>query len=436
MPLLSHKHFRHFKINHWITIAVVALTLLIASACAKTESTIITRLPDRTTVEKLSTPSPIQEPTSQTTLSKRSTYQTVTSSPTVVPNSTAGDVLDVNLLFVPACNPRPIESRASGGTIPHPTPTHAPISSDLSENIGAANLYTYTKLAGPILESAGHWLSSLDRRWPQDSTIDDTNRQPVIQLRPDHKAALIREIGERFRLICDAVALLNVPPAGLDAWRALVELVEAHDKWARLYALALRDGSDLDKAPLQNKRQSITAAFKAATQAHKAVEIAASQSLDVSPLTIRNERTGIEVNILPGWFVTRLDFQTVLVAPGKLQIPGFVGLGQGASIPGTTLSVRRLRNPNSYSLREAIQAVRESLDPESVIASEYTVDVAGHEGRHLAIKNSASPEWSVNLALIVVENHTFFFEIQCPVSLVKACKEALSTTLLHANLSP
>ena len=122
MPLLSHKHFRHFKINHWITIAVVALTLLIASACAKTESTIITRLPDRTTVEKLSTPSPIQEPTSQTTLSKRSTYQTVTSSPTVVPNSTAGDVLDVNLLFVPACNPRPIESRASGGTIPHPTP--------------------------------------------------------------------------------------------------------------------------------------------------------------------------------------------------------------------------------------------------------------------------------------------------------------------------
>ena len=420
-------------------IAVTSLTLLITSACCKPEATIITPFPDRTTFEETSIPSPIQEPTTQTTPSRRPAHETVTSSPpvpTVVPDSGNRDVLGVNQLFVPACNPRPVEIHAGGGTVPHPTPTHIPISGDLSENIGAANLYTYTKLARPILESAGHWLSSLNRRWPQDSSINDTDRQPVIQLRPEHKAALIREVGDRFRLICDAVASLSVPPTGLDAWQALVYMVEAYDKWARLYALALRDGSDLDKASLQDKRQSIRAAFEAATQAQKAVEIAASQSLDISPLTIRNERAGIEVKILPGWFVTRLDFQTVLVAPGKLQIPGFVGLGQGASIPGTTLSIRRLRNPDNYSLGEAIQAVRESLELESIIVSEDTVEVEGHEGRHLAIENTASPEWHVSLALVVVENHTFFFEIQCPASLVEACTEALSNTLLHANLLP
>jgi hypothetical protein len=133
-----------------------------------------------------------------------------------------------------------------------------------------------------------------------------------------------------------------------------------------------------------------------------------------------DDALGLELSVGEDWLVSSSGLSPIFHAPLELNEVGIEGLGPESWALGTSLRIRRLRNPGPLDVAEASARFVGLISRQGDIESVDEIELDGLSAlRHQL--DSASPTWSASVTVFVAGDFTYFIESGCPVSVSRAC---------------
>lgn len=406
----SHRKTWHrFFVARQFAVPVFAIVFLALAGCAS-EASEPTAGTDPTALAPTVTPT-----ISPTALPSPSPTPAPTASPTAVsapttPVATATSAFTAGDISYPACNTGGPGGSGSIGTAVGPTPTPVPNIGSRDPDVASREVATYFAEIEPVIAYLVDSSNEFNLKW--------LSRQST-----DEQVLLLQLLGSRTALACDAVAFVTeVPPEATTFDNQLRDDAKARHAWVGVAVeQILCCGTAVDSGVEAGNVQTLAKLRELSVSAENLqLEYDAQTSEKRSFI---DDALGLELSVGEDWLISSEGLSPVLLAPFELNEDGIEGLGPESWALGTSLRIRRLRNPGPLGVVEASARFVGLISRQGDIESVDEIELDGLSALRHQLE-SASPTWSASVTVFVAGDFTYFIESGCPVSVSGACSSA------------
>jgi hypothetical protein len=393
---------------------MMVLIMLLAVACSSSEDLgsgpPATGVPPTSVVVPLPLPTPVDEAPIGTPIQT----PLPTSEPVIVEVSPIPTIpVDISAITVPVCRTTSDAPDGLGiGTVPHatPTPIPGPGASGAEPQIETQNFVTALAPFIDAVESLAE--ASEDARGLVESSED-----------------LVRVVtfeGRRISYLCTALGLVPRTTDGEGLIKRISDALTERQLSLSATAERLRDGATLSDVVDAGGDQTSDALLGLPVEVDNFARSAGVGSTEAAAFTLFNPLLGVQFDSPVGWLALRNGIDIVLGAPSDQQVYSARGLGPAAWKLGTALRVRRFRNNPGWGLADAV-ATLDSLYVkfgERVSHNSSRIDEVDAVVR--AYEDQAG-NWLTLVAVAVVGDVTYLFELGCPDESGSGCTDSLET---------
>jgi hypothetical protein len=131
----------------------------------------------------------------------------------------------------------------------------------------------------------------------------------------------------------------------------------------------------------------------------------------------------LELGLPAGWIAAHDGLTLNLIASPSLQQPDLGGLGPETWLLGTGIQVRRLRNPEPLTAREAGDRFPALITRHGELIDSRDIELDGLPAVEHSV-GSQDGDWTTKVIVTVAGEFTYFIESGCPAALDAACDAA------------
>ena len=395
-----------------IILSSVIVTLVLVVGCRGSGDGPGTVVNEPSTIQPTAMPTSEVLPSPSPTVPSPTVPSPTVPSPTTVkpPVATVASSPDFNIsaadVRIRSCS---VATGGSGGsgTAPAPTPTPAPIESRAEASVQEDG-ELFLGLLSPLVRTLHLLDDEFTSSWSEASTESS-------------QTALIFSFGTRLSYLCIALGQVSVPPEFTGSAALLGEAIRVRHAWALKALEELQCCGDARVAEL-NSGNVLTSGVIEDAQA--AILDAAAQFEIEYPNTVTtrvsSQLLGIEFDLVPEQILVRNSIDLVVsVVPTRPVLHPKL-LGPEAWRFGTAMRIRRIRNRDQLTPREAIEWHESALVGLGSIGPLSDRTFRGVDAVTFEIVEG-DIGWTTSVTAFVRDGFTYFFEIGCGTDDAESC---------------